>query len=100
MATFRIKTVRAGVLDYPQDYSLSKGARTFDLRQVLALFLYIVGERFHLGYPEIAVRIPKNKVSKSNTPDNFLIWLERNLSVWFVPPTFQLDLNIDFIINS
>jgi hypothetical protein len=42
LPTSRIKTVRAGARDCPQDNPLSKRARCFDLRQVLALFLYIV----------------------------------------------------------
>ena len=42
-ATSRIKTVRAGVRDCPQDNPLSKRAGSFDLIQVWALFLYSVG---------------------------------------------------------
>ncbi len=49
--TSRIKTVRAGVRDCPQDNPLSKRARTFDLRQVLALFLYVVVARFNRLIP-------------------------------------------------
>ena len=44
-ATSRIKTVRVGVRDCPQDNPLSKRARSFDLRQVWALFLYNVVRR-------------------------------------------------------
>lgn len=46
--TFRIKT-GAGELDCQQDNPLSKRVGTFELRQVLALFLYIfVGNRLIL----------------------------------------------------
>ncbi len=41
--TSRIKTVRAGERDCPQDNPLSKRERSFDSRLVLALFLYVVG---------------------------------------------------------
>ena len=44
--TSRIKTVRAGERDCPQDNPLSKQAQNFDSRQALALFLYSVTTRF------------------------------------------------------
>ena len=46
--TSRIKTVRAGERDCPQDNPLSKRVQNFDLRLVLALFLYIVVASFVL----------------------------------------------------
>ncbi len=48
--TSRIKTVRAGECDCPQDNPLSKRARSFELRQVVALFLYSVAISIFIRY--------------------------------------------------
>jgi hypothetical protein len=48
----RIKIVRAGERNCPQNNQRSKQALSFDSRKVLALFLYIVVQRF-LSIPTI-----------------------------------------------
>ena len=48
VVTSRIKTVRAGASDCPQDNPLSKRALSFDSRHNLALFLYVVVQRLFL----------------------------------------------------
>ena len=70
MLTSRIKTVRAGERDCPQDNQLSKRARTFDLIKVEALFLYIVATRFIIhSYPWS--KISNSKISSLLNPKTF-----------------------------
>ncbi len=47
--TFRVKTVRAGAYDCPKDNQAYKRARSFDLRLIQALFLYVVVVSFILS---------------------------------------------------